>query len=101
MNVEFGGTVMKKDTREDGQFQIPVETSSPLFRFVCSLPFLIMFTSVENVCLYNIGAFLLNLPSSSVAISSHRLQFISLACIQSRSKSLQPSTPPKSPKNDG
>ena len=72
---------MKKDTREDGQFQIPVETSSPLFRFVCSLPSLMMFTSVENVCLYNIGAFLLNLSSSNVAISSHRLQFISLACI--------------------
>lgn len=32
LNKEFGGTVMKKDIREDGQFKITVETSSPLFR---------------------------------------------------------------------
>ena len=34
LNKEFGGTVMKKDIREDGQFTIAVETSSALFRFV-------------------------------------------------------------------
>lgn len=34
LNKEFGGTVMKKDIREDGQFKITVETSSALFRFV-------------------------------------------------------------------
>ncbi|XP_022787009.1 GMP synthase [glutamine-hydrolyzing]-like [Stylophora pistillata] len=32
LNKEFGGTVMKKDIREDGQFKINVETSSALFR---------------------------------------------------------------------
>ncbi|KAL9971293.1 hypothetical protein ACROYT_G023801 [Oculina patagonica] len=32
LNKEFGGTVMKKDIREDGQFKISVETSSALFR---------------------------------------------------------------------
>ncbi|CAH3135546.1 unnamed protein product [Pocillopora meandrina] len=32
LNKEFGGTVMKKDIREDGQFNINVETSSALFR---------------------------------------------------------------------
>ena len=34
LNKEFGGTVMKKDIREDGQFKVTVETSSALFRFV-------------------------------------------------------------------
>lgn len=34
LNKEFGGTVTKKDIREDGQFKITLETSSPLFRFV-------------------------------------------------------------------
>ena len=34
LNKEFGGTVMKKDIREDGQFNINVETSSALFRLV-------------------------------------------------------------------
>ena len=33
LNKEFGGTVMKKDIREDGQFKVTVETSSALFRF--------------------------------------------------------------------
>lgn len=33
LNKEFGGTVLKKDIREDGQFKITVETSSPIFRF--------------------------------------------------------------------
>lgn len=32
LNKEFGGTVRKKDIREDGQFNINVETSSALFR---------------------------------------------------------------------
>jgi len=32
LNKEFGGTVLKKDIREDGQFKITVETSSPIFR---------------------------------------------------------------------
>lgn len=32
LNKEFGGSVMKKDIREDGQFKITVETSSALFR---------------------------------------------------------------------
>jgi len=32
LNKEFGGTVMKKDIREDGQFKITVETSSLIFR---------------------------------------------------------------------
>ena len=34
LNKEFGGTVTKKDIREDGQFRVTVETSSALFRFV-------------------------------------------------------------------
>ena len=34
LNKEFGGTVTKKDIREDGQFRVAVETSSALFRFV-------------------------------------------------------------------
>ena len=31
LNKEFGGSVERKDGREDGQFTITVETSSPLF----------------------------------------------------------------------
>lgn len=31
INREFGGTVHKKDVREDGQLQIEVDTNCPLF----------------------------------------------------------------------
>ena len=37
LNKEFGGTVTKKDIREDGQFRVTVETSSALFRFVVKM----------------------------------------------------------------
>lgn len=33
LNKEFGGSVMKKDIREDGVFKINVETSSLIFRY--------------------------------------------------------------------
>lgn len=33
INKEFGGTVLKKDVREDGQQNIEIETSCPLFRW--------------------------------------------------------------------
>ena len=39
LNKEFGGTVMKKDIREDGQFNITVETSSAIFRLVLKRKF--------------------------------------------------------------
>lgn len=32
MNKEFNGTVTRNDSREDGQFEIDVDTSSPLFK---------------------------------------------------------------------
>ncbi|XP_055947630.1 GMP synthase [glutamine-hydrolyzing]-like isoform X2 [Argiope bruennichi] len=32
INKHFGGTVLKKDTREDGQFVVQVDTSSALFK---------------------------------------------------------------------
>lgn len=32
LNKEFGGTVHRREGREDGQFKIKLETSSPLFR---------------------------------------------------------------------
>ncbi|XP_004923976.1 GMP synthase [glutamine-hydrolyzing] [Bombyx mandarina] len=31
LNKEFGGSVLRKDAREDGQYEIEVETSCPLF----------------------------------------------------------------------
>ncbi|UYV82071.1 GMPS [Cordylochernes scorpioides] len=34
INKEFGGTVQKKDTREDGQFTIQVDNRSPIFKMV-------------------------------------------------------------------
>lgn len=32
MNKEFGGTVHKKDIREDGEHNIEVEATCPLFK---------------------------------------------------------------------
>ena len=32
LNATFGGKVAKKEMREDGQFTIEIDTSSPLFR---------------------------------------------------------------------
>lgn len=32
MNKEFGGTVIRKDSREDGQYNIEVNTKSILFK---------------------------------------------------------------------
>ncbi|XP_076358585.1 GMP synthase burgundy isoform X2 [Tachypleus tridentatus] len=32
MNAEFGGSVLKKDVRDDGQFKIQIDTKSPLFK---------------------------------------------------------------------
>lgn len=34
INKHFGGTVLKKESREDGQFVIQVDTSSNLFKWV-------------------------------------------------------------------
>jgi GMP synthase (glutamine-hydrolysing) len=34
LNKEFGGTVHRKDAREDGQFTINIDINCPLFRFV-------------------------------------------------------------------
>lgn len=36
MNKEFNGTVNRNDSREDGQFEIDVDTSSPLFKNLSS-----------------------------------------------------------------
>lgn len=33
INKEFGGSVLKTDVREDGQQNIEIETSCPLFRY--------------------------------------------------------------------
>ena len=38
LNKEFGGSVHRKDTREDGQFEVNIDTSSPLFRSVFKFP---------------------------------------------------------------
>jgi len=35
INKEYGGTVHKKEIREDGQINIDVELSCPLFKYVC------------------------------------------------------------------
>lgn len=37
INKEFGGSVLKTDVREDGQQNIDIETSCPLFRYDCFL----------------------------------------------------------------
>lgn len=34
INKEFGGTVIKKNIREDGQSTIEIDTSCPLFKYV-------------------------------------------------------------------
>lgn len=34
LNKEFGGTVQRKDVREDGQYDIEVEPACPLFMYV-------------------------------------------------------------------
>lgn len=34
MNKEFGGSVIRKDSREDGQFNIEVNTKCLLFKYV-------------------------------------------------------------------
>lgn len=36
INKEFHGTILRKQYREDGQFVIKVDTSSPLFKDLCS-----------------------------------------------------------------
>jgi len=32
MNIEFGGSVINKEAREDGQFTVPVDNKSPLYK---------------------------------------------------------------------
>ena len=34
INKEFGGRVEKTDAREDGQFKVTLDTTSPLFKWV-------------------------------------------------------------------
>ena len=33
LNKEFGGTVAKKDTREDGQFTIHIDSKTTIFKY--------------------------------------------------------------------
>lgn len=32
LNKEFGGSVLRKEAREDGQYEVEVETTCPLFK---------------------------------------------------------------------
>lgn len=41
LNKEFGGTVQRKDVREDGQYDIEVEQGCPLFTYVLYLKFVL------------------------------------------------------------
>ena len=41
LNKEFGGSVMKKDIREDGVFKINVETSSLIFRYMYGMVYIV------------------------------------------------------------
>ena len=37
MNKEFGGTVIKKEEREDGVFNISIKQTCPLFRYLLDM----------------------------------------------------------------
>ena len=57
MNKIFGGKVEKKSSREDGQFKIDVDTSSPLFRYgtFCIIMFItMMIRQIKNCKFYSI-----------------------------------------------
>lgn len=52
MNKEFGGSVHKKDTREDGQFTITVDPSVSLYRWESvhsCFPFLYTLQYLEKI----------------------------------------------------
>lgn len=42
LNKEFGGSVLRKDAREDGQFTISVDNTNPLFRYCFFILLIIM-----------------------------------------------------------
>lgn len=48
MNKEFNGTVNRNDSREDGQFEIDVDTTNPLFKN-CSSKEEVLLTHGDNV----------------------------------------------------
>ena len=48
INIEYNGTVEKKEVREDGQHTITIDNKSPLFKYVCFVPFCVSFQPIST-----------------------------------------------------